>query len=205
MYYPIKSSILFEKLFPELVWKMPAKKVIYLTFDDGPTPDVSTWVLDRLKSFDAKATFFCLGKNVQSESVIYNRLLDEGHAVGNHSFSHKNGWKSTLKDYCEDILEAEKYIDSKLFRPPYGKIRSRQTKWVKEQGYHIIMWSIMPGDFDASISSEECWENIKTNTKEGSIIVLHDSVKSEKHLRYILPKTLEHFTNLGFEFKAIEL
>lgn len=203
LYYPVKSSKFLDRLFPNLVWRKGEEKVIYLTFDDGPTPEITDWTLDILKQYNAKGTFFVLGKNVEAEGLIYQRLLDEGHTVGNHTQNHKNGWITKLNEYVADIEKAAEVIDSKLFRPPYGKLRPRQAKWLVKNGYTPIMWTVMPGDFDQTISSEQCWQNIKNNTSEGSIIVMHDSVKASQHLKYILPKTLAHFSELGYEFKAL--
>lgn len=163
---------------------------VYLTFDDGPHPDITPFVLDLLKEYDAKATFFCIGNNVLKYPFIYKRIIDEGHSVGNHTYQHLNGWKTSDKDYLEDIIHAQKYIDSKLFRPPYGRITRFQTQAIKAI-FKIIMWDILSGDFDQKISGEECLANVLTNITAGSIVVFHDSEKAFGRLSYALPKTLQ--------------
>lgn len=174
----------------DLVWSIETDQdEIYLTFDDGPTPGVTNWVLDILKIHNAKATFFCIGKNVAAHPELYQRILDEGHAVGNHSYDHLNGWETKDEEYLGNIEQCAKLVNSELFRPPYGKISRSQSKKLRDR-YKLIMWDVLAGDFDLSISPEQCFKNVINNISKGSIIVLHDSVKAEKNLRYVLPNLL---------------
>lgn len=187
----------------DMLWNIDSeKKELFLTFDDGPTPRLTEWVLDILSSFDAKATFFCLGKNVEQFSEIYQRIIKEGHGVGNHTYDHPNGWKTKDSSYCNNVKQCSELVDSKLFRPPYGKISRSQRKVLKED-YKIVMWDVLSGDFDLSITPEKCLSNVIYNSSKGSIIVMHDSLKAEKNLRYALPKMLDHFTCDGYKFKNL--
>ena len=180
---------------------------MYLTFDDGPHPEVTPFVLDELKKYNAKATFFCIGKNVAAYPDTYKRILEEGHAVGNHTQHHLNGWKTKDAVYLDDVKEACKYIDSSLFRPPYGRITSFQAKHIKnamkKEDAKIIMWDIISGDFDESISPEDCLENVILNGRNGSIIVYHDSEKAFKRLKLALPETLRFFEKRGMRFENL--
>jgi peptidoglycan-N-acetylglucosamine deacetylase len=195
----------FSKLNSSMVWNIPAKeKELYLTFDDGPHETATPFVLDQLEKYKAKATFFCLGKNVKSYPEIYERILNEGHSVGNHTFNHTNGWQAKNDEYVNSIIEAAKYIDSKLFRPPYGKISPFVSKLVRKKlGYKIIMWNVLSADFDENLSPQKCTENVLLYSKPGSIIVFHDSTKAWDRMSYSLPKILHHFTEQGFSFKPI--
>ena len=202
-----------KKLYPSLIWEKPTdKKILYLTFDDGPHPTATPFVLDELKKYNAKATFFCIGKNVVDRTDIYKRIIDEGHRVGNHTFNHLNGWKVSNEKYLENIFEAAKYIDSNLFRPPYGRISKFQIKLLQrekkdaesyDRSFKIIMWSVLSGDFDLKLSPEKCFENVLLNSKPGSIIVFHDSTKAWEKMSYALPKVLEHFSKNGYCFEAL--
>lgn len=205
MFYTPVIPSWFMKLNPSMVWKMPVKdKKLFLTFDDGPHETATPFVLDQLKQYDAKATFFCIGKNVKAYPGIYKRILDEGHSVGNHTFNHLNGWKIKNKQYVSDIAEAAKYIDSHLFRPPYGKISPFVAKMLANKlQYKIIMWHVLSGDFDEKLSPEKCTENVVMYSKAGSVIVFHDSIKAWVRMSYALPKTLEYFKGQGYEFRAI--
>ena len=186
---------------------MPGKeKILYLSFDDGPHPLATPFVLDELKKQEAKGTFFCIGKNVQTNTAIYKRILDEGHAVGNHTHQHLNGWETPEDVYLEDIAEAGKFIDSNLFRPPYGKATKTQLKTLSVSPYQLspIMWTVLSGDFDTKLSKEKCLNNVLHKTKKGSIIVFHDSEKAFEKLQYVLPKVLSFFTDKGYQFKTIK-
>lgn len=174
-----------------------------MTFDDGPTPEITPWVLDLLKRYDAKATFFCVANKVEEHPDLYKKLLQNGHKTGNHSFSHKNGFKTKKTAYVKDIYKAEKRIESKLFRPPYGRMTFKQAQIIKNTGYKIIMWDVLSKDYNARISPEKCWEIVRKNTRNGSIIVFHDSQKAKKNLKKVLPKVLEHFSAQGFEFASL--
>jgi peptidoglycan-N-acetylglucosamine deacetylase len=209
---------------PGLVWDIHVEedeKILYLSFDDGPHPIATPFVLDQLKKYNAKATFFCIGKNVVDHPDIYERILNEGHAVGNHTHNHLNGWKVKDKEYINDVLKAGEVIDSRLFRPPYGRITRFQSRVLRrqspvlsleaieqrstnnEQRFSIIMWSILSGDWDKNIDGKKCYENVVLNAKPGSIIVFHDSAKALERLQFALPKVLEYFTGKGFQFQKI--
>jgi peptidoglycan-N-acetylglucosamine deacetylase len=192
------------KSFPSVVWNIPATgKVIYLTFDDGPIPETTPWLLSILKSFQAKATFFCVGENVTKHTYLYNRLLNEGHAVGNHTFNHLVGWKTDTIQYIGNILKAGNYIDSKLFRPPHGLLTNAQFQNLKND-FRIIMWDVLSLDYDKKVSPEQCFRNVKENIRPGSIVVFHDSIKAWKNLEYTLPRTLEYFSSQGYSFASID-
>lgn len=203
MFYLVKTPGLLKKLYPGCIWNFPRdEKVIYLTFDDGPHPVATPFVLDTLKQFDAKATFFCIGKNVEEHPGIYKRILVEGHAVGNHTHNHLNGAKSVNEEYIANIKKAKKYIDSNLFRPPYGRITHFQVKLLN-RAFRIIMWDVLSADFDDTISPEKCGKNVINNAREGSIVVFHDSAKAFKRLEKALPQSLEALAGKGFRFEAI--
>jgi peptidoglycan/xylan/chitin deacetylase (PgdA/CDA1 family) len=201
-----------------LIWNIPVEddeKILYLTFDDGPHPIATPFVLDQLKKYNAKATFFCIGRNVVEHPGIYKQILDEGHAVGNHTYNHLNGWKVKDKDYIDDILEAGEVIDSKMFRPPYGRITKFQSKvlrgehstdprtTISQYRFSIVMWSVLSADWDNNIDGEKCYENVILNAKPGSIIVFHDSTKALERMQFALPKVLEYYAGKGFQFMAI--
>lgn len=193
-------------MYPGCVWDIkPAEKDIYLTFDDGPHPKATPFVLQELKKYQAKATFFCVGENVKEYFSIYKQIISEGHKTANHTFSHLNGWKTSDKKYLEDIGEAVKLIDSHLFRPPYGRITKFQLKALQGEKFNLqsIMWSVLSGDFDENITPENCYLNVMRNTAPGSIVVFHDSMKALPRLEYALPRTLEYFSKKGFQFKII--
>jgi len=217
MFYTVKVPWLIRKLYPSLTWEKPTnQKILYLTFDDGPHPTATPFVLDQLAKYNAKATFFCIGKNVAEHPAIYKRILDEGHNVGNHTFNHLNGWKTANEKYFENIFEAAKYIDSNLFRPPYGRITKFQIELLQGEKlsskhetaqqanlFKIIMWSVISGDFDTKLSPEKCLQYVVLNSKPGSIIVFHDSTKAWDRMSYALPKILEHFSKEGYRFNSI--
>lgn len=186
---------------------MPAAdNVVYLTFDDGPHPQVTPWVLDTLKSYNAQATFFCLGKNVVAHPNIYQRIINEGHAVGNHTYNHVNGWKVSTPVYTNDVTQAMQCIQSSLFRPPYGRIKKAQARAVKSVlGVHtkIIMWDVLSADFDPGLSPEQCLRRVLDHCSAGSIIVFHDSEKAFPNLKVILPEVLAGLHQQGYRFAAI--
>lgn len=175
---------------------------MFLTFDDGPLPEVTEFVLDELKKFNASATFFCVGSNVVKHPGIYKRILDEKHNVGNHTFNHKNGWHFSTGEYIEDVKKAEAVISSTLFRPPYGRIKKTQSELILND-YKIIMWDVLSYDFDQNITPEKCLRNVMENSRQGSVIVFHDSMKASPNMMYALPRMLEHFTNKGYTFSPI--
>lgn len=206
MFYFIKTPQWVMNFFSKCVWEMPShEKVIYLTFDDGPHPEATSFVLNTLKDYNAKATFFCIGKNVLDQPALYERIITEGHAVGNHTFNHLNGWKTADSVYMENIAKAKNYIDSSLFRPPYGKITPFQLRLLAKEKFKLIpvMWTVLSGDFDAKLSKESCLENVLTTTNNGSIVVFHDSQKALVKLQFVLPKFLNYFKQKGFRFEQI--
>ena len=205
-----KIPWIIKKIFPNYVWDLPnIENKIYLTFDDGPTPEITEWVLSQLKQFNAKATFFCIGDNVRKYPEIFEKVINEEHIIGNHTFNHLNGWKTPTADYTENakLYEVEhcklNTKNSTLFRPPYGKIKSSQSKILRKLGYKIIMWDIISYDFDATIPPEECISNVIKNVKSGSVIVFHDSKKAFKNLEQTLPVILEELKAKGFVFESI--
>lgn len=202
--YSIKTPSVVQKLFSSYTWRFSSvPKVIYLTFDDGPTPEITEFVLTQLKKYNAKATFFCIGKNVKSHHSIYEQILSDGHTVGNHTFNHLNGFKVTNKEYLDNVKQASAHIHTNLFRPPYGKLRNSQGKSLLKDGYKVIMWDVLSGDWDQSITPDRSLRNVIENTTNGSIVVMHDSVKAKEKIYYSLPKVLAHFSERGYEFRAI--
>ncbi len=183
---------------------MPVEeKKIYLTFDDGPHPTATPFVLDELKKYNAKATFFCIGKNVETHPQLYKRILNEGHRTGNHTQNHLNGWKVSDENYFDDIKDAAKIIDSNLFRPPYGRISQFQIAALIKQNIKIIMWDVLSGDFDEKISAETCTSNVIKHAANGSIIVFHDSEKALEKMKVSLRETLNYFSRFGYSFEVI--
>jgi len=219
----VKMPRFIQWLYPERIWAFSRKSnAIYLTFDDGPIPEVTPWVLDILKSHNAKATFFCIGDNVKKNPEIFRRIIAEGHSVGNHTFNHLNGWKTETSAYVENVLKCEDIISTiqknspfeggrgdvsnseLLFRPPYGKATSKQAKILQKKGFKIVMWDIISYDYETTISEEKCLQNILKNIKPGSVVVFHDSLKAEKNLRYVLPKVLEFISEKGWKYLPIQ-
>lgn len=202
MKYFVKTPWIVKKLWSSYTWDIKTnEKNIYLSFDDGPHPVVTPFVLDELQKYNAKATFFCIGKNVKASPEIYKRILNEGHKVGNHTQQHLNGWNTKNNVYLSDIAEASKHIISSLFRPPYGRIKSTQAKKLKN--FTIVMWDVLSGDFDETLSKEKCLQNVINNAKQGSIVVFHDSEKAFSKLKYVLPVAMEFFIKSGYSCKAM--
>ena len=192
-----------SKAFPSLVWQVDEKeKVIYLTFDDGPIPETTEWILETLDKFDAKATFFCVGENVQKHPDLYEKILQAGHLTGNHTFNHLNGWTTDVNTYVENVAKAAKLIKSDLFRPPRGMIRVTQAQEVLKN-YNIVMWNVLSVDYDQNISPEQCLKNVTSNAQEGSIVVFHDSIKAKTNMMYALPKTLAYFAERSYRFASL--
>ena len=206
MFYFINTPKWLKALYPQRLWEMDInKKEIYLTFDDGPHPSVTNFVLDELKKYNACATFFCIGNNVLKHPVVFQRIISDGHTVGNHTQQHLNGFKTSAKIYVEDILEASKYIESNFFRPPYGRIKAFQAKTITtlKMPFKIVMWSLLSADFDTTITPEKCFENVALNVTNGSVVVFHDSEKAAERMMYALPKVLKMFTEQGYTFKSL--
>jgi len=202
--YLVKTPKFIQTLFPNFTWNVPSDdKVIYLTFDDGPIPDVTPWVMDVLEEYDAKGTFFCVGNNVKKHPEVYQEVLDRGHAVGNHTLNHLSGWANTHLEYLHDIRNCAHLVNSKLFRPPYGRLKPNQAQFLMRH-YDIIMWDVLSGDFDQNLEPSQCLGNVIMKAGPGSIVVFHDSIKAEKNLKYALPKTLAYFADQGFRFETIK-
>jgi peptidoglycan/xylan/chitin deacetylase (PgdA/CDA1 family) len=205
--YFIKTPFWLRLIYRSCIWRKPNQdRVLYLSFDDGPHPEATPFVLEQLSNFVAKASFFCIGKNVQLYPKIYDAILAAGHVVGNHTQNHMNGWKNTTENYITDIQEATKVMDSNLFRPPYGRISFSQIKALRSDPalpQQIMMWDVLSGDFDTTITGEQCANNVIQYAGPGSIVVFHDSAKAMDRLRIALPKVLAHFSKLGYQFKAL--
>lgn len=205
--YLIKSNVCFKLLYPHRLWKMPVgqEKVIYITFDDGPHPVATRFALDTLKTFNAKASFFCIGKNIEANPALFEETSLAGHTIGNHTFNHLNGWKTSVTEYIADIEKTRALVGSPLFRPPYGRMSKAQQRALlaKFPDTQIVMWDLLSGDFDINIQPEKCWDNVRRNCNSGSILVFHDSTKAFDRMQYALPKTLEYFSARGYSFKSL--
>lgn len=211
--YLAKTPAVVSRLYPKRIWNInTTHKALYLTFDDGPIPELTPWVNKLLSSYNAKATFFCIGDNVQKHPELINELLESGHRIGNHTQNHQSAFKQSLPEFTAQVQQCHNSFlntiqntpeKTKLFRPPYGKLRSAQAKSLYKRGYQIIMWDVLSADFDIKISKETCLNNVINNAKPGSIIVFHDSLKAQEKLRYALPKVLEYFSEKDFVFKCI--
>jgi peptidoglycan/xylan/chitin deacetylase (PgdA/CDA1 family) len=205
-YYKTPSTL--QRVFSSFVWKIPQEKpTIYLTFDDGPIPELTPWVIEVLKEYKAKATFFCVGDNIQKHSAIFRNLIDEEHSIGNHTYSHLNAWKTDRKIYLQDIQDCQKEIEkrngnTRFFRPPYGKLNFYLRTEI-QKNYQIVLWDVLSYDFDEQLSRENCLKNVLKNTENGSIIVFHDNIKATRNLIYTLPRLIEHFGEKGFVFDKL--
>ncbi|WP_295767357.1 polysaccharide deacetylase family protein [uncultured Mucilaginibacter sp.] len=206
--YLVKTPWLLKKLYPQLCWNAARDKpVIYLTFDDGPIPIVTPFVLKTLKDFNAKATFFCIGDNVRKHPDVFEEVKAGGHAIGNHTYNHLKGWKTDDDTYINNFLQADEQLKTTLFRPPYGRIRRTQISRLQQlkPGIQIIMWDVLSGDFDMSLKPEDCLKGVLKHTENGSIVVFHDSLKAFNRLKYTLPRALEIWQKQGYSFEALAL
>lgn len=203
--YLVKTPVFLRWIYPQLIWKKHVKNTIFLTFDDGPIPEVTPFVLDKLKEYGAKATFFCIGDNVRKYPEIYQRILDDGHSVGNHTFNHLKGWETDDEEYLDNYEQCRQYVNSDLFRPPYGRIKKSQVAKLKKVNpeIEIIMWDVLSGDFDTTLKPEKCLRKTVNNTCPGSIVVFHDSLKAFPILEDVLPKALEFWKRKGYAFEAL--
>ncbi len=207
--YFTKTPFWLKKLYRNYTWDLgTGEKVLYLTFDDGPHPEITPFVMELLRQYDARATFFCVGENAMREPGILSSLVERGHTLGNHTHNHLNGWKTDKEAYINNVFQAGGYIPSRLFRPPYGRITSRQAASLRNRvaevsPFHIVMWDVLSGDFDAERAPSECRDLVIRHAVPGSIIVFHDSIKSFPNLRVALPGVLEHFSRAGFRFEPI--
>jgi peptidoglycan-N-acetylglucosamine deacetylase len=201
--YLANSPFWLQWLYPSLIWhKSRGEKSVYLTFDDGPIPVVTPFVLNTLKSFNAKATFFCIGDNVAKHPEIYEDIIAGGHSVGNHTYNHLKGWSTGKEIYLENVSRCAGLVKSDLFRPPYGRATRSQYSSLGTR-YSIIMWDVLSGDFDNKITPQKCFENVVKNTRNGSIVVFHDSLKAYPRLETALPAVLEHLSSVGYQFRAL--
>ncbi len=201
----IRPPKIIKRLFPTLIWNFENEKDgVFLTFDDGPRPEVTPWVLDQLDKFNAKATFFCIGKNVELFPDLFNEILSRGHAVGNHSYSHVKGWGVDTGTYVRDVDLANDLIQSNLYRPPYARISPNQARVLSER-FNIIMWDVISRDYNRDLSGRSCVKNVVPYLEPGSVVVFHDSVKSSKNLWYALPRVLRAINDKGLKCKKIEL
>jgi peptidoglycan/xylan/chitin deacetylase (PgdA/CDA1 family) len=204
--YLVKTPWLLKKLYPNLIWDAkPDARSIFLTFDDGPIPIVTPFVLNILKKHDAKATFFCIGDNAAKHPDIFEQVKNDGHAIGNHTYNHLKGWITDNDTYLENFEKADALLNTCLFRPPYGRIKRQQIKLLKQArpGLKIFMWDVLSGDFDTDLSPEDCLKNVLKHTEPGSIIVFHDSEKAFKRLEYVLPKAMEIWSEKGYTFSPL--
>jgi len=201
MFYLISTPRWLRSFFPGCIWEIEeSRPIVYLTFDDGPDPEVTPFVLDLLRKYDMRGTFFCIGKNVAAHPGVYDRILREGHRTGNHTHHHLNGWKTDDETYLFNVSEAARLISSDLFRPPYGRIGRRQLRRLIREPYSMrpVMWSVLSGDFDPAISVAQCVRNVVDHARPGSIITFHDSQKAFPVLREALPVILEIFRQRGW-------
>lgn len=193
-----------RSMVPYLTWKVHTEdKIVYLTFDDGPHPTITPWVMDMLKVYDAKATFFCVGENVQRFPSTFRAILDNNHAIGNHTFNHLNGWVTQTQEYLRNIDLSAQLINSKLFRPPYGRITPWQLFQLKRNNYQVIMWDVLTCDYEPNLNIQKAVKSCMKHIQPGSIIVMHDSLKAEVNLRQLLPQFLETLKNQGYQFKSL--
>ncbi len=200
----IQPKSFLKLIYPKAVWKINTiEKIIYLTFDDGPIPGLTDWVLDELKKFNAKATFFCVGSNILKNPAIFERIKAEGHMVANHTMFHPKGFKTETVNYISEAEECRNIVKNDLFRPPYGQLKRAQYKALLDKGFKIIFWDVISYDYE-KISEKACVNNVILNTKPGSIVLFHDNFKAEKNLRYSLPLYLKHFAHLHYKFNVIE-
>jgi peptidoglycan-N-acetylglucosamine deacetylase len=206
--YFVKTPWLLKKIYSSYIWSLPpTENAIYFTFDDGPHPTITPFVLSKLKEYGALATFFCIGKNVVDHPDIYRQILDGGHRVGNHTHNHLNGWNTDSEIYLKDVSQASRYIESELFRPPYGKITLFQSRnlpaAMKGKKARVIMWDVLSADFDPSVTREQSLQFVVLRASAGSIVVFHDSEKAFQKLEYVLPRVLHHFSEKGFRFLSL--
>ncbi|MBN8701579.1 MAG: polysaccharide deacetylase family protein [Bacteroidetes bacterium] len=199
----VKPPILLRKLYPKALWRVAtSEKKIYFTFDDGPIPTITPRILDILKEYNAKATFFCVGENIVKYPTLFDRILTEGHTVGNHSYNHVNSWKVSNADYLANIEKCQELYPFTMFRPPYGKMRLSAYRELQKK-YKIVLWDILTMDYSASISNEQCYLNATNNYGNGSILVFHDNIKAEEKIKTTLPKVLQFYTERGFLFDSL--
>ncbi len=203
----VRPPAWFRNMLPGMLWRvnpsLSGQKTVYLTFDDGPHPEVTPRVLDKLAEHGAKATFFCIGRNVERYPGIFQMIPDHGHEVGNHTCSHLNGARSGVDEYCRDVELASRRIRSDLFRPPYGRIRMSQLKKLREN-YRVVMWDVLSYDFSRKVTPEKCLKNVLDHVRPGSVIVFHDSPRAEKNMKYALERVLGELPARGYDFGVLQ-
>lgn len=199
----IQPKAFLKKIYPKAIWNLDrTEKTIYLTFDDGPIPELTEWVLQELEMYNAKATFFCVGANIQKHPSIFEKVKQQGHLVANHSMNHIKGFKTHVSDYLKEVDACESLTATRFFRPPYGQLKRGQYKALVERNYKIVMWDVISYDYE-KIAHETCAKNVIVNSRNGSVVLFHDSLKAEKNLRYALPLFLKHFSDLNYTFKTL--
>jgi peptidoglycan/xylan/chitin deacetylase (PgdA/CDA1 family) len=206
--YFLKIPWWMRMLFPSYIWKIPVKeKTVFLTFDDGPHPTITPWVLEELRKYNAQASFFCIGKNVEQFPETFRQIVAAGHAIGNHTYSHRNGWHTATAEYLADVEKASHFIETDLFRPPYGRIKRGQAKKLtgamKKSNVKVVMWDVLSADFDTSISPQTCAGIVLKHVEPGSVIVFHDSEKAFRNLQYALPLVLKNLKKDGYGFEKL--
>ncbi len=201
--YLVRTPELIKPLFRDLLWNIEgAGQSVYLTFDDGPIPEVTPWVLDTLNAAGAKGTFFCIGRNAEQNPDLLRRIRDEGHGLGNHTWDHRNGWETALFTYLRSVQLCQRITGTTLFRPPYGRITREQARAIGSR-YTVVMWEVLSADFDTAVDGERCYRNVVDHVRPGSIIVFHDSLKAEPRLRHALPRVLEHLRKKDMDMKVL--
>ena len=200
----LKPPKFIRWLMPDLIWEMKDRSAVYLTFDDGPTPGITEWILSTLDKYDAKATFFVLGKNAEMYPDLYRRIVEAGHRIGNHTYSHQKGWGMSLERYIEDVDFANDLLHTELFRPPYARITPAQARALAKR-YKLVMWDVLSRDYNRALSPRTCLRNVTRYLEGGSIVVFHDSEKSFRNMGYALPRTLQVVRDMGLKCKAIDL
>ncbi|WP_159635743.1 polysaccharide deacetylase family protein [Sphingobacterium composti Ten et al. 2007 non Yoo et al. 2007] len=201
--YFVNAPFFLRWYYPAVLWNKSRKeKKLYLTFDDGPIPEITPWIIDTLANYDIKATFFCVGENISKHPDIFQRLIEEGHRIGNHTYNHLKGWNTTDKEYIENVYKCNELTQTNLFRPPYARAKKSQLNLLKND-FEFVYWDVLSGDFDIKLSAEACFQNVQKHTKNGSIIVFHDNIKAIPRVQYALPKTIEYFLGKGFTFEIL--
>ena len=203
--YFVKTPGMFRHFFSKMLWRVPAdEKVLFLTFDDGPVPEVTPWVLQQLEAYEARATFFCVGDNVRKHADLYQMVCAQGHTVGNHTFHHLNGWETEADVYLENAEQCRSLVDSPFFRPPYGRLTPSQSQSLVRAGYELVMWDVLSADFDRKLTGQQVFDNVRRHAMKGSVVVFHDSIKAWDRLEYALPATLAYFASQGYRFGGLD-
>jgi len=201
--YLTKAPLLLQWLYPTLTWhRSRSEKRLFLTFDDGPIPDVTPEIIHTLKKYQIQATFFCVGENIKKHPDLFQQLLENGHRIGNHTYNHLNGWKTPDSTYLSNIERCHELTQSNLFRPPYGRGKRSQYTALS-RNFEIVMWDVLSGDFDLKLSPQRCLHNVVRHTRNGSIIVFHDNVKAKPRVTYALPRAIEYWQAQGYTFDVL--